>query len=191
MLLLKAKVAEAKALGLVRWEGSSELLVIYDSKPMCPILLLLILMILPPSTALGCYITKHGVPTRSSGFIKWEATATSFAQRGVHVLLMSSEFIEVRNVMTGRLVQVIEGQDMRLTWNGESVNEAEDPVLVAMRGDRSEREGTFSKIVELVETREISAQTPASPLPPQSASSSGGASASANSRAALWDEWDM
>lgn len=93
--------------------------------------------------------------------------------------------------MTGKLVQVIEGQDMRLMKsNGGPItgDDGDDPVLVAMRGDNNDREGTFSKVVELVETREIGmSQAPISPRAPASAS----VNANAAAQAAIWDEWDM
>lgn len=123
---------------------------------------------------LGFYITKHGAPTRSSGYIKWESKATSYAHRGVHVLLFSAQFIEIRNVTTGRLVQVVEAADARLLYCPAAHN-VDGTILVAMRGDNDRREGATDKIVELVETSEIGSRAP-DPV-------------SANP--ALWDEWDM
>ena len=51
---------------------------------------------------------------------------------------------------------------------------AEDALLVAMRGDKDDRDGVSDKIVELSETAVL--ETPSAP----SASSEG-----------IWDEWDM
>lgn len=114
------------------------------------------------------YVTRHGVPTRSSGYTRWESKAVSFASRGVHVLLFSQNFIEIRNVLTGLLVQVIEGQDIRLL---HSSNEA---ILVAMRGERDDEEGISDKVVDLLETAEVvGPRRPSMPVP------------------AMWDEWDM
>ncbi|KAI5892712.1 uncharacterized protein SCHCODRAFT_02501635 [Schizophyllum commune H4-8] len=151
MGLLKTKVEDARPLGLVPC-GSSELLVVYDT--------------------LGCYITRHGEPARKSGFIRWETPATSFAARGEHVLLFSHNFIEVRNKGTGKLVQTIEGAGMRMLY-APSVGEKE-PILVAMRGDRKASDSMDDKIVELVETAELSASTTS---PPPSA--------------AMWEDWDL
>lgn len=119
--------------------------------------------------AMGCYITKHGEPSRSCGYVRWEAQATSYAHRGNNVLLFSSEFIEIRNVNTGRLLQVIEAPDIRLLHCGPKEGTS-DTILAAMRGDKSGNEGISDKIVELVETAEIG--TPAD-------------------TEGLWDEWDM
>lgn len=122
---------------------------------------------------LGCYITKHGQPSRSAGYIRWETQAVSYAVRGPHVLLFSPQFIEVRNVTNGRLVQVLEGADIRLLHSG-SAGLSEENILVAMRGAKDDQEGVSDKIVELVETTEIPAVTPA-----------------AGPHPAFWDEWDM
>ncbi|KAF5367381.1 hypothetical protein D9758_003697 [Tetrapyrgos nigripes] len=149
---LKNRLEGANPLGLVR-SKADELLVVYDT--------------------MGAYITKHGRPTRQSGFIKWDAQAQSFATRGAHILLFSPSFIEVRYILTGRLVQVIDGQDIRLMYSGPSPAST-DNILVVMKGDRDDENGISEKIVELVETSEISGmQTPTTANP------------------AMWAEWDM
>lgn len=123
---------------------------------------------------MGCYITKRGVPSRSCGYIRWEVQASGFAHRGNHILLVSSKFIEVRNINTGRIVQVIEGVDVRLMYSGHTTSDRDDRVLVAMRGTRDEKEGrTTDRIVELVETVEY---IPQSTVPVVSD---------------IWHEWDM
>ncbi|KAJ4494966.1 hypothetical protein C8J55DRAFT_109545 [Lentinula edodes] len=156
---LKSRVDGLKPLGLIR-SNSSELLVIYET--------------------VGCYITKHGTPSRSSGYIKWESKIDSFAQRGTHVLLFSALFIEIRDILTGRIVQVIEGEDIRLMYAGPTPD-SHELILVAMRGDGGQGDkdlkgGAADKIVELQETSEISdvrARTPTTAVP------------------AMWEEWDM
>lgn len=125
---------------------------------------------------MGCYITKHGKPTRSSGYIRWESTAVSFAHRGEHILLFSISFIEVRHISTGRLVQAIEGGDIRLLYSGPTTLK-DDTIIVAMRGEKNDKEGISDKLVELVETTEISTAI-TSPT-------------TTTSNPAVWDEWDM
>ncbi|KDQ59244.1 hypothetical protein JAAARDRAFT_192767 [Jaapia argillacea MUCL 33604] len=147
---LKQRCDNAKSLGLVRCD-TSELLVVYDE--------------------LGCYITKHGTPSRSSGFIRWETKATSFASRNDLILLFSPQFIEIRNINHGRLVQVIEGQDIRLLHTGLKFD---DSILVAMKGDKDDREGVSEMIMQLNPTSEINARA---------------GSTTSNER--IWDEWDM
>lgn len=145
MQMLKQRCSGAKPLGVIKLERD-ELLVVFDE--------------------LGCYIDRHGKPCRSSGYIRWETKAVSYAHRGECVLLFSPEFVEVRAAATGRLLQVVEGQDIRF------MHTSEHSVLVAMSGaeDKSER------LVELVETADLSAtqQQQNNAVP-----------------ANVWDEWDM
>jgi hypothetical protein len=124
---------------------------------------------------LGCFITNHGIPARSSCYIKWETKATSFAQRGGHVLLFSAQFIEIRNIATGIIVQVIEGTDIRLLHASPSYGD-DDTVLVAIRGDKYDKDGTSDKIIELVETSEYGVTSSTSQITPSTE---------------LWKEWDM
>ncbi|KAL0580975.1 hypothetical protein V5O48_001067 [Marasmius crinis-equi] len=151
---LKDRLSDSKALGLVK-SNQDELLVIYDT--------------------IGFYITKHGKPSRQCGFIKWETTASSFAHHGGHILLFSSQFIEIRQIVTGRLVQVVEGQDIRYLYSSPRLD-LNESILVVMRGERNDKVGVMEKIVELKETREIGfgAATPIGAIPPS-----------------MWEEWDM
>jgi len=148
---LKSRCDAARPLGLLRCDPT-ELLVIYDT--------------------MGCYITKYGPPSRSSGYIRWETKVTAFAHRGNHVLLFSPEFIEIRNVNTGRLVQVIEGTDLRLLYSQHE--DSNNTILVAMKGGKDDADGVSDKITELIETVEIA--TPSTARTPQEN---------------FWDEWDM
>ncbi|EKM58279.1 uncharacterized protein PHACADRAFT_140069, partial [Phanerochaete carnosa HHB-10118-sp] len=146
MQLLKQRSSSAKPLGLVK-VASNELLIVFDE--------------------LGCYIDRHGVPCRSSGYLRWETKATSCAHRGEHVLLFSPEFIEIRSLATGKLVQVIEGSDIRL------VHASERGIFVAMHGDDKGGGGPNDRLVELIETADLTAQQQTSNVP------------------GVWDEWDM
>ena len=119
--------------------------------------------------AYGCYITQFGPPTRECRYIKWETKASSYAYRDGHVLLISPEFIEIRNATTGRIVQVIEGGDIRLLSSGPNTGEG-DPVLIAMRGGYQDEFSVSEKILELNETAEIVRTPP---------------------EADRWVEWDM
>lgn len=129
-----------------------------------------ILYYLPNLAGMGCYISKHGAPTRSSGYLKWESVATSYAHHGPHFLLFSPQFIEIRNTITGRLVQVIETVDARLLHYGSRGN-TYSTILAAIKGDKEDKDGNSDKIIELVETSEITSTPTTVP--------------------AMWDEWDM
>lgn len=124
-------------------------------------------------TVLGCYINRRGQPTRKGRYIKWETKATSYAHRQGHILLFSPEFIEIRTATNGRIVQVIEGNDIRLLFSGPMTSK-DDPIIFAMRGDKDDGGGVSEKIVELKETSEIAPVTPLSASVP-----------------VMWDEWDM
>jgi len=154
--LLKDRIAEAKPLGLIR-VTPDELMVVYDT--------------------IGCYITKHGVPTRSAGYVKWETAAQSYAYRGRHILLFSPQFIEIRDVRNGRIIQAIEGVDIRLLHFNASVGNT-DPIIVGMKGKKDDGNGASDRLVELAETMELK---PISPVKMPSPITS----------PLIWDEWDM
>lgn len=122
---------------------------------------------------MGCYITKYGQPTRDSTYIRWEIKANSFIHRAPNILLFSSEFIEVRDTQTGLLRQVIEGVDVRLLIQGPL---SDGPLFVAMRGQKDDEDGLSDRIVELVETEEITPNTPTA--------------GHLSTVDGIWDEWD-
>ncbi|KIL67598.1 hypothetical protein M378DRAFT_9368 [Amanita muscaria Koide BX008] len=160
--LLKDRIDDAKALGLIR-VTADELMVVYD--------------------IIGCYMTKYGMPTRSAGYVKWETRAQSYAHRGNHVLLFSHQFIEVRDIRNGRIMQVIEGQEIRRLYFNASIGN-KDPIIVAMKGKTDNKDGASDRLVELKETVELN---PSSPLTRHTS-----AKASTSIAAPyLWDEWDM
>ncbi|KAJ4489046.1 CNH domain-containing protein [Lentinula lateritia] len=70
----------------------------------------------------GVYVDKHGDPNRPSGTIEWEGTAERVAVHAPYVLLFDSRFIEIRHLETGRLAQIIPGNDIRCIWDGRGVS---------------------------------------------------------------------
>ncbi|KAI9512110.1 hypothetical protein F5148DRAFT_1166295 [Russula earlei] len=147
--VLREKCSNAKILGLVRCK-KDETLLVYDE--------------------FGCYIDQRGQPTRSAGYISWECRARAYAHRGPHLLLFSPRFIEVRSIASGKLVQVIEGRDVRLLHSGLT---EEDMLIAAMTGDVEDESGLSEKVLELVPTTAIVATAPTLDVEQ------------------LWDEWDM
>ena len=103
------------------------------------------------TSELGCYTDQHGVPTRNSGYLRWEIKADSYSYRGDYIILFSSEFIEIRTVKSGKLVQVIEGEDIRRVDVGLLSNGRDATTLVAWKG-REERGLAVDTLVELIET---------------------------------------
>jgi hypothetical protein len=70
------------------------------------------------SDEFGLYVDRHGVPSRSVAVVEWEGTAKRAAHHPPYVLLFDSRFIEVRDVETGQLAQIIPGNDVRCIWDG-------------------------------------------------------------------------
>ena len=68
------------------------------------------------------YVDKRGVPSRSPPIIEWEGVATHAAWHPPYVVLFTPAFIEVRHVETGRLAQIIPGNDIRCIWDGRGSN---------------------------------------------------------------------
>ncbi|KAJ7230675.1 CNH domain-containing protein [Mycena pura] len=69
----------------------------------------------------GVYVDKHGDPRRGGATIEWEGNAEKVALHSPYILLFDSRFIEVRHVETGRLAQIIPGNEMRCIWDGRGV----------------------------------------------------------------------
>ncbi|THU93894.1 Dbl-like domain-containing protein [Dendrothele bispora CBS 962.96] len=81
-------------------------------------------------TEFGIYVNKHGDPSRATGSIEWEGTAERVALHNPYILLFDTRFIEVRHIQTGRLAQIIPGNDVHCLWDGRGVNiSANNPPL--------------------------------------------------------------
>jgi len=70
----------------------------------------------------GLFIDRQARPSRKSGIIEWEGRADRVAIRAPYVLLFDTQFIEIRHIETGRLVQIISGTDIRCVWDGRSLD---------------------------------------------------------------------
>jgi len=58
-------------------------------------------------TEFGVYVNRHGIPLLDRGITEWECQADRASFRFPYVLLFSSAFIEIRNLLTGQLTQII------------------------------------------------------------------------------------
>jgi hypothetical protein len=105
-------------MGMFR-SSENEFLLCYDGK---------VAQLLSPSATLpylsefGLYVNRHGDPSRTKGTIEWEGTAEHVAWHPPYILIFDSRFIEVRHVETGRLCQVIPGNDLRCIWDGRGAS---------------------------------------------------------------------
>ena len=87
--------------------------------------------------------------------------------------------MEIRHIPTGRLVQVIEGADIRLLYTGSLPGKK--VTLMVLKDGPGDVPGPKDKIVELVETQELR----------NSPSRSPSMSVSPRSEYAASDIWDM
>lgn len=89
--------------------------------------------------------------------------------REPHVLLVGASSIEVRHTPTGRLLQVIEGKEIRLV---QTLPKEQGPTLIACRGKVNDEKGLSDQLVELVPTTALE-------LP------------SADESGLIWEEWGV
>lgn len=75
---------------------------------------------------------QSGYPTRR--VIRWEATATAFTAYGIYLLIFDPKFIEIRQLATGRLLQVIKGDNVSCIGQ----------IFLAMKAGVSKEERIFS-----------------------------------------------
>jgi len=55
----------------------------------------------------GFFVGKNGRRVKNDWIVQWECEPTSFAYQHPHVLAISSSFIEIRNVESGEISQII------------------------------------------------------------------------------------
>ena len=72
---------------------------------------------------LAVSLTRACVAVREKPLIEWEGTAERVAWHPPYVLVFDSRFIEVRTVETGRLCQIIQGEDIRAIWDGRGTSQ--------------------------------------------------------------------
>lgn len=166
---LKEKCESSRPLGLVQ-AAASELLVVYEGSPWFhPCLFRIPNHATPHSTDFGCFITKYGQATRKNGFVNWESKIYGYVSREPNILLIGKSAIEVRHIPTGRLLQIIEGREIRLV---QSRARGKGPILIARRGTKDDAKGMSDQLVELIETAPLTDQT-------------------SNDFGVIWDEWGV
>lgn len=72
----------------------------------------------------GLFVDQNGKPRRSTGIIDWEGKADRVAMHTPYILLFDTRFIEVRHIVTGHLVQIIPGSEVRCVWDGRAIEGA-------------------------------------------------------------------
>ncbi|SNX82432.1 related to ROM2 - GDP/GTP exchange factor for Rho1p [Melanopsichium pennsylvanicum] len=71
--------------------------------------------------AFACYVDRLGEPTRLEQIIEWEGFPKQVAFSGNYVLAFDSRFVEVRDALTGRLVQIMRGVDLHYISGNSTV----------------------------------------------------------------------
>lgn len=59
------------------------------------------------------------------GTVEWEGKADRAVCHPPYILLFDPQFIEIRHVETGRLVQIISGNDVQCIWDGRGANQSQ------------------------------------------------------------------
>lgn len=67
-------------------------------------------------------MSKQGDPSRAACAVEWEGNADSVAFHAPYILLFDSRFVEIRHIETGRLAQIIMGNDVRCIWDGRGLS---------------------------------------------------------------------
>ncbi|KAH8810361.1 CNH domain-containing protein, partial [Flagelloscypha sp. PMI_526] len=65
----------------------------------------------------GIYVDDIGVPIQNRRAIEWEGLANHISLHHPSILVFSSNFVEIRNLENGRLIQIIFGHDLRCLWD--------------------------------------------------------------------------
>lgn len=97
----------------------------------------------------GLYINEKGIPLKNANIIKWNHNIISATIDGNHLILFSSNFIEIRNKFNGMLLQILnQNKDLRLISQNCLKDE---PILCVERFARSHGEpyGIFDHAFKL------------------------------------------
>ncbi|SPO21830.1 related to ROM2 - GDP/GTP exchange factor for Rho1p [Ustilago trichophora] len=142
---LQKRVETAKPLGMYK-TSDGDFLLCYD--------------------AFACYVDRLGEPTRLEQIIEWEGFPKQVAFSGNYVLAFDARFIEIRDALTGRLVQIMRGADLHYVSGNSTVtsSSSESAQLAALDAEanpviftRRERVAgripfDFQRVVELSPT---------------------------------------
>lgn len=95
---------------------------------------------------------KHGDPGPTPVTIEWEGTAERVALHLPYVLIFDTRFIEVRHIETGRLAQIIPGNDVRCLWDGRGVGSSVTATPGKENGHDMSQEAQVHAVMNAVDT---------------------------------------
>lgn len=107
----------------------------------------------------GIYVDNHGVP-HESGVVEWEGLIERVALHFPYLVLFDSRFIETRDLETGRLCQIVHGNNIRCILDGRwlgatttGLDVSEGPGIHFVADDDADRGAgdglVFQRVVEL------------------------------------------
>lgn len=134
ILALARRVETSKPLGMFKFAEQGDFLLCYDN--------------------FACYVDRSGEPIRLDQVIEWEGTPQSVVYSAPYVIAIDHKFAEIREADTGRLVQVIRGNDLRYL-SGSSVVEgshAEHSIIFVSRQRLPKQSIDKQVVFELVQT---------------------------------------
>ncbi|CBQ70439.1 related to ROM2-GDP/GTP exchange factor for Rho1p [Sporisorium reilianum SRZ2] len=157
VLQLQKRVETAKPLGMNK-TADGDFLLCYDQ--------------------FACFVDRLGEPTRLDQIIEWEGFPKQVAFSGNYVLAFDPRFVEVRDALTGRLVQIMRGIDMNYVSGNSTVTSSSsesaqtaaldaeaNPVIFARRERVAGRiPFDFQRVVELTPTRSAEVRAYAPPF---------------------------
>lgn len=100
---------------------------------------------------------KHGDPSRTTGTIEWEGTAERVALHHPYVLLFDTRFIEIRHIETGRLAQIVAGNDVRCIWDGRGTSLANTPGPSAFDSEHMVQEARVHGVMNVTDPPPVGA----------------------------------
>jgi RHO1 GDP-GTP exchange protein 1/2 len=118
---LAKRCESCRPMGMFR-TSENEFLLCYDGE-LLTLILIQDVRELTFTVEFGLFVNRHGDPIRDKPLIEWEGTAECVAWHPPYVLIFDSRFIEVRTVETGRLCQIIQGEDVRMVWDGRGTSQ--------------------------------------------------------------------
>ncbi|PWN37942.1 uncharacterized protein FA14DRAFT_105054, partial [Meira miltonrushii] len=102
----------------------------------------------------ACFVDRHGSPIKLDQIIEWEGSPHSTAFKEPFLLAFDARFIEVRDSVSGQLVQLIRTNELRnVTFSSSTVSDEEDAVILVQRIRSSQRRAyDFQQVFELIGT---------------------------------------
>lgn len=106
--------------------------------------------------AFACYVDRSGEPLRLDSVVEWEGTPQSVAYSSPFILGFDHRFVEIRDASTGRLVQIIRGNDVRHVSAASVVegSDASDGIIMVHRQRIGQGQKSYDRqvVFELIQT---------------------------------------